>query len=103
MEEKGILVKLDSQGRLFVPSHVRKALGIKAGDKLLLNLKNGKLELNTLEQAVKRAKETVKEYAGRRKLWKELIAERRQEAENKLYQILLKARRVTFKSVLCSE
>ena len=82
MEEKGIMVKLDNQGRVFVPSRLRKALGIKAGDILMLNLKDGKVEISTLEYAIGNAKEVVKGYARGRKLWKELIQERREEAKN---------------------
>ncbi|GBD39834.1 hypothetical protein HRbin37_02120 [bacterium HR37] len=82
MEEKRILVKLDNQGRLFVPSHVRKALGIKAGDMLVLDVKDKQIEISTVEYAIEKAKEVVKEYAKGRKLWKELIEERRKEAKN---------------------
>lgn len=82
MVKKEIVVRLDDQGRVFVPSKLRKALGLKAGDMLVVKVKDKNLEITTLAHAIKSAKEIVKSYARGRKLWRELLEERKKEGRN---------------------
>lgn len=82
MVKKEMLVILDDQGRVFVPSKLRKELGLKAGDMLLVKVKDKNLEITTLAHAIKGAKEIVKRYARGRKLWRELLEERKKEAQH---------------------
>jgi antitoxin PrlF len=68
-------------GRLVIPSAYRKALGLKPGDEVLLSLEEGELRLVSTRQAVARAQAMVRRYIPKgRKLSKELIKDRREEA-----------------------
>ena len=65
-----------------MPAEHRKALGVKVGDVVLLDLEDGEVRVRTVDQAVKRAQELVRRYVpADRSLMDELIAERRLEAE----------------------
>jgi AbrB family looped-hinge helix DNA binding protein len=53
-------VTIDKQGRLVLPSHIRKALGLKEGGKLSIRLDSSRL---ILEPISKNLKEKVQEWA----------------------------------------
>jgi len=75
--------RINSQGRLVIPSECRAAAGIKPGDELLIEaLGEGELRLRTKEQAIKAAQAIVARRVPKdRDLVSELIAERRAEAK----------------------
>jgi len=73
--------RIDSAGRLLVPAPFRKALEVKAGDEVNLMLKDGVLEVRSLNNAIREAQALVRRHVSKRKsLVKELIKDRRQEA-----------------------
>jgi len=68
-------------GRVVIPAPYRKALGLKAGDPVVVRLDDGELHISTPRQALQRAQELVDRYVSKnRSLSKELIKERRVEA-----------------------
>ena len=76
-------VRLDSAGRIVVPAGFRKALGISAGQELVMALDEGFVRLQTIDAALER----VRVIARRRRRSRsdasvvdEFIAERRREA-----------------------
>jgi AbrB family looped-hinge helix DNA binding protein len=72
---------LDRAGRILIPAKVRKAMGIKPGDRLVLRLEDEELRISSLDRAIRRAQEIVRKYNPTgRSLVDELIAERRAEA-----------------------
>ena len=75
------VTKVSAGGRVVIPAEFRKALGIKPGDELLIDVENGHLRLSTRGMALKWARELVRRYvpAGT-SLADELIRERREEA-----------------------
>ena len=75
-------VALAADGSLVVPAAFRAALGLQAGDPVLLRLEDGAMRLIGQRQAIKRAQELARRYvpAGR-SLVDELIAERHAQAE----------------------
>lgn len=76
-----IMVSLGQNGRLVIPAPFRRALGIEAGDELVLSLDEGQLRISTREQAIARAQEGVRQRVrGDVSLVDELIKERRVEA-----------------------
>lgn len=77
--ERGRLV---SGGRLQIPARVRRELGLKDGDAVLIDAVGGELRIRPYREAVARAQEIVRKYipAGV-SLSDELIADRRKEAE----------------------
>jgi AbrB family looped-hinge helix DNA binding protein len=75
-------MKMSDGGRVVVPAEIRKALGLKEGDVVLWELKDGEARLTTRRERLRRAQALIREYvpAGV-SLSDELIAERRTEAE----------------------
>jgi len=73
--------KIDRNGRVFIPSRYRKAMGIKTGDEIIASLEDGEIRLATCKQKLLRAQALVSKYIKTRKsLSAELIKERRREA-----------------------
>ena len=72
--------KVGKGGRIVLPAHFRKVLGVKPGDELILSLRDGELRIFTPRQAIKRAQGMLKHLAPGRSLSEELIKERRAEA-----------------------
>ena len=75
------VTRLGEGGRLVIPARLRKALGVKTGDKLILELKDGELRILTQREAIKRAQRILRKYIPEgRSLVDELIQDRREEA-----------------------
>ena len=72
---------LGKGGRLVIPARYRKALGLKIGDRVVVRLNGGEIQVFPARRALERAQAAVKKYATRRRsLATELIEERRVEA-----------------------
>lgn len=75
-------IAMSENGRLVIPAAFRKALGIKAGEELLLRLEEGELRISTLRSRIEHAQQIVRKYIKpRTSLVDELIAERRKAAK----------------------
>ncbi len=73
--------KVDRHGRIVIPAEYRRALGLREGDPVTVQLDGGELRILTRAQAIRRAQEILAPYlAGKGSLADELIAERRAEA-----------------------
>jgi AbrB family looped-hinge helix DNA binding protein len=80
---ESIVVSLGKNGRFVIPAAVRRALGIQAGDELVLTMDGGQLRITTRERAIERAQRIVRgRTGGRESLVDELIEERRAEARS---------------------
>jgi bifunctional DNA-binding transcriptional regulator/antitoxin component of YhaV-PrlF toxin-antitoxin module len=78
-----ILTKLGEGGRLVIPVEYRRALGVDAGDELVLVLEAGAIRVSTPREAIRRAQALVRAYVPEgRLLSDELIAERRREGRD---------------------
>lgn len=74
--------KLVSGGRLQVPADIRHALGLKDGDVVLMQVKDGELHVLPYREVIRQVRERIREYIpDGRSLADELIAERRAAAE----------------------
>jgi AbrB family looped-hinge helix DNA binding protein len=74
--------KLTEDGAVILPPEVRDALGLRAGDVIIMAVEDGELRLWSLDHAIKRAQEMVRRYVPEGvSLVDELIAERHAEAE----------------------
>ena len=73
-----VRVRFGAQGRLVVPVPMRKALGFKTGDPLVVRVQDGRLVVESRESVVQRVQERFG--VPGRNLVDELIAERRREA-----------------------
>jgi AbrB family looped-hinge helix DNA binding protein len=75
------LTKIGEGGRLVIPSDFRKALGVEAGDEVVLVLEEGSLRVMTPKEGIRRAQELVRRYVPEgHRLSEELIEERRKES-----------------------
>lgn len=75
------LARLGEGGRLVIPAEYRKALGIEAGDELVLVLEEDGLRVTTPQEGIRRAKALVRSYIPEgRRLSDELVEERRRES-----------------------
>ena len=73
--------RLDEGGRIVIPSAYRKALGVKPGDRVVLELLGNEIRLLSFRENVRRLQdEVLARIPGERSLADELIAERRIEA-----------------------
>jgi len=75
-------VRVNENGRVVIPASYRKALGIKAGDKVILRMEDGELRITTMKRRLERAQRRVRQYVKPGvSLADELIAERREAAK----------------------
>jgi len=74
--------RVNENGRVVIPSSFRKALGIKAGDEVVLRLEEDELRITTQQLRIRRAQARARKYLKPgQSLAKELLAERREEAK----------------------
>jgi AbrB family looped-hinge helix DNA binding protein len=76
-------MKLNENGRVVIPAAFRAALGVEAGDELVMELDKGELRITTLKRRIERAQNRVRKYAKPgSSLVDELIAMRREAAKH---------------------
>jgi AbrB family looped-hinge helix DNA binding protein len=76
-------VRVNENGRFVIPASFRKALGIHAGDEVVLRVENDELRITTMRHRIEQAKRLVRQHvkAGT-SLVDALIVERRTAAKN---------------------
>ncbi|MGB7845645.1 MAG: AbrB/MazE/SpoVT family DNA-binding domain-containing protein [Candidatus Acidiferrum sp.] len=75
--------RVNENGRVVIPASFRKALGINAGDEVVLRIEDDELRITTLKRRVQQAQRLVRKHVKPgRPLVDELIAERREAARN---------------------
>ena len=80
--EREQVVRMGSAGRFVIPAKLRKAIGLKPGDPVIVRLSEEGLILTTPELAIRTAQALVRKHVSRdQRLADELIQERRHEAE----------------------
>ena len=74
--------RVNQNGRVVIPASYRKALGIKAGDEVILRMEDDELRITTMTRRLERAQRRVRQYVKPGvSLADELIAERREAAK----------------------
>jgi AbrB family looped-hinge helix DNA binding protein len=77
-----VRLRVNENGRVVIPAPFRKALGINAGDEVVLRLEEDELRITTLKRRIQWAQRRVRRYVKPgRSLADELIAERREAAK----------------------
>jgi AbrB family looped-hinge helix DNA binding protein len=76
------VAKIAPGGRVVIPAEFRRALGVKIGDDMVIELADDELRLRSRQSAIKQVQAMVRKYIpdDGRSLADELIAERREEA-----------------------
>ena len=76
-----ITTRLGSDGRIVLPAVVRRALGLRPGDQLIVDVEGREIRLVTVAEAARRAQELVRRYVDPgESLAESLVAERRRES-----------------------
>ncbi len=76
-------LRVNENGRVVIPASFRKALGINAGDEVVLRIEDDELRITTVRRRVERAQRRIRRYIKPgRSLAGELIAERREAAKH---------------------
>lgn len=76
-----VRVKLHEDGTITLPAEYREALGLVAGEVLILSRDGDELRIYSLNKAIERAQAIVRQYVPEGRLAsEELIAQRRAEA-----------------------
>ncbi|MFZ0798712.1 MAG: AbrB/MazE/SpoVT family DNA-binding domain-containing protein [Terriglobales bacterium] len=74
--------RVNENGRVVIPASYRKALGIKAGDEVILRMEDDELRITTMKRRLERAQRRIRQYVKPGvSLADELIAERREAAK----------------------
>jgi len=74
--------RVNENGRVVIPASYRKALGIKAGDEVILRMEDDELRITTMKRRIERAQRRIRQYVKPGvSLADELIAERREAAK----------------------
>lgn len=74
-------LKVNENGRVVIPAEFRKALGIKAGDEIILRWDDDELRITTMKRRIERAQRHVRQYVRPGvSLVDELLADRKREA-----------------------
>ena len=77
--------RINESGRVVIPASFRKALGINAGDEVVLRLEDDELRITTIKHRIAEAQRLVRKYLKPgTSLVDELLAERREEARKEL-------------------
>jgi AbrB family looped-hinge helix DNA binding protein len=75
-------MRVNQNGRVVIPASYRKALGIKAGDEVILRMEDDELHITTMKRRLERARRRIRQYVKPGvSLADELIAERREAAK----------------------
>lgn len=78
---ESLKTKVGEGGRVVIPAEYRKKLGIRPGDDVVVVLEGDELRLFTIQQAVRRIQELVRQYVPEGvSLTDELLEDRRKEA-----------------------
>lgn len=73
--------RMGQNGRVVIPAEMRQALGLKAGDEVVMRLEDGEIRLVALRDSVRQARELFRRHvAAETPVVDELIAGRRLEA-----------------------
>lgn len=74
-------MRINENGRIVIPASYRKALGVKAGDEVILRIEDNELRITTMKRRLERARKRIRQYVKPGvSLADELIAERREAA-----------------------
>jgi AbrB family looped-hinge helix DNA binding protein len=76
-------LRVNENGRVVIPPSFRKALGINAGDEIVLRIEDDELRITTLRRRFEQAQRIVRQHViPGMSLVDELTAERREAARN---------------------
>jgi AbrB family looped-hinge helix DNA binding protein len=89
IKQQSAVSRLNDNGRIVIPAKIRKSMGLKPGDVVVMSLEDGVLHIETQLARIRRIQEEFKKFATPGTLASdELIAERREEARREMEESL---------------
>ncbi len=80
---------MNDNGRIVIPANIRKSMGLRPGDVVVMSLEDGVLRIESHLSRIRRIQEEFKKFATPGTLASdELIAERREEARREMEESL---------------
>lgn len=76
------MTKITEGGRVVIPAEYRRALNLEIGDEVVCILDQEEIRIIPRQEAFRRAQNIIGRYVKSRSLANELIAQRREEADN---------------------
>jgi AbrB family looped-hinge helix DNA binding protein len=76
-----VISQVAEGGRIVIPAEIRRQMGIKPGDEVILSCHDGELHIATRKLRLQQAKALVQAYAGQQSLSAQLLADRKAEAD----------------------
>lgn len=89
MKSDGFKSRINENGRIVIPAEIRKSMGLKAGDTVVMTLADGILRIESQRVKIQRIQEDFKKFTkpGERAS-DELVADRREEAGREMEEWL---------------
>jgi AbrB family looped-hinge helix DNA binding protein len=79
---KAVKARINDDGRVLIPAAMRKALGLRAGQAVILRADEDGIHLTTAQRALRHAQQALRRYVREgTPLVEDLLAERRREGK----------------------
>ena len=83
-KKQSVTSRVNDNGRIVIPANIRKSMGLKPGDVVVMSLEDGVLRIESQLARIRRIQEEFKKFATPGTLASdELIADRREEARRR--------------------
>ncbi|MGO8932498.1 MAG: AbrB/MazE/SpoVT family DNA-binding domain-containing protein [Terracidiphilus sp.] len=88
-KQQSVTSRVNDNGRIVIPANIRKSMGLRPGDVVVMSLEDGVLRIESHLSRIRRIQEEFKKFATPGTLASdELIAERREEARREMEESL---------------
>jgi AbrB family looped-hinge helix DNA binding protein len=88
-ESKYAKARLNSNGRIVIPAEIRHRLGLEPGDTVLLSVEDDVLKVESHRNRIRKVQESMRQFIPpSRSLAKELVADRRDDAQQEMEEWL---------------
>ena len=88
-KEQSVKSRINDNGRIVIPAAIRKSMGLKPGDVVVMTFENGVLRIESQLDKIRRIQAEFKKFANPvSRASDELIAERREEARREMEEWL---------------
>jgi AbrB family looped-hinge helix DNA binding protein len=86
---KHVKTRLNNNGRIVIPAEIRHQLGLEPGDTVLLSVEGDVLKVESHRTRIRKVQESMRQFIPPgRGLSKELIADRREDAQQEMEEWL---------------
>ena len=88
-ESRYVKARLNNNGRIVIPAEIRRQLGLEPGDTVLLSVEGHVLMVESHRNRIRKVQESMRQFIPpSRSLAKELVADRRDDAQQEMEEWL---------------